>query len=100
MQVASVTTAGRSMRSEIDGWTFEDSKLLVRRSYRGLPGKLHIGYTPHPQDIPFYTCLLEMLADGWELLGPPQSEGWETDGKHHEQWCWWLQRRGAPHKPT
>ena len=29
--------------------------------------------------------ILEMLADGWELLGPPQCETWEADGTRHEQ---------------
>jgi hypothetical protein len=93
MQVATVTTPDRTMRSEIDGWTFEDAALLVRRSHPSSDGKIFIGYTPGPRDIPYYTCILEMLADGWELLGPPQQEGWEADGKHHVQWGWWLQRK-------
>lgn len=93
-QIASVSTSSATVRSEIDGWSFEDSRLLVRRSRESEPYKIFIGYTPGPKDIPRYTTILEMLADGWELLGPPQNETWSTeDGKQHEQWCWWLQRK-------
>jgi hypothetical protein len=92
MQVASVSTHDTSLRSAIDGWTFEDACLLVRRALSWSPGKIFIGDTPSPKDIPLYTCILEMLADGWELLGPPQREEWESDGRRHEQWSWWLQR--------
>ena len=96
MQVASVSTSDPRVRSEIDGWTFEDAALLVRRSAPSRDDKLFIGYTPSPKNIPHYTCILEMLADGWELLGPPQREDWTTDdGQQHVQWSWWLQR-GRP----
>jgi hypothetical protein len=100
MQVASVSTNERTLRSEIDGWTFEDSDLLVHRSGPGPSHKLFIGYTPSPKDIPLYTCILEMLADGWELLGPPQCETWEADGTQHEQWGWWLQRKSPRKVPA
>ena len=98
MQIASVSTNAASLRSEIDGWGFEDANLLVRRSHPSCEGKLFIGYTPSPKDIPHYTCILEMLADGWELLGPPQHETWtvndqDDNTKQHEQWTWWLQRK-------
>jgi hypothetical protein len=108
MQVASVSTRDPTVRSEIDGWTFEDASLLARRSLDSNPhGKIFIGYTPAPKDIPHYGCILEMLADGWELLGPPQREefkqlapGWELLGppqreefKQHVQWSWWLKRK-------
>lgn len=95
IQVASVSTNTATVRSEIDGWSFEDASLLVKRSHSSNEGKLFIGYTPSPKDIPHYTCVLEMLADGWELLGPPQKESWTNDetGKSCEQWCWWLQRK-------
>lgn len=93
MQVASVSTNGATVRSEIEGWTFEDAGLLVKRAHDSNPGKIFIGYTPSPKDIPHYGTVLEMLADGWELLGPPERETWEADGKQHEQWNWWLQRK-------
>ena len=97
MQVATVSTSRPSLRSEIDGWGFEDSSLLVRREDPSNPGKLFIGYTPSPKDIPHYVCILEMLADGWELLGPPEHEAWtnEDDAEKtaHEQWSWWLHRK-------
>jgi hypothetical protein len=97
MQVASVSTSDPTLRSEIDGWTFEDASLLVKRSHDSRPDKIFIGYTPGPKNIPYYGCVLEMLADGWELLGPPQREEWTTEpsapGKRHIQWSWWLQRK-------
>jgi hypothetical protein len=93
MQIANVSTSHPNVRSEIDGWTFEDASLLVRRSHTSNRGKIFIGYTPSPKDIPLYTSILEMLANGWELLGPPTRETWETDGEQHEQWSWWLQRK-------
>jgi hypothetical protein len=98
IQVASVTTSEPTVRNEIDGWTFEDASLLVRRTRPNSGGKLFIGYTPSPKDIPHYGCVLEMLADGWELLGQPQKETWTSDdGKPCEQWSWWLQRK-SPEK--
>jgi hypothetical protein len=101
MQVASVATDRPTVRSEINGWSFEDSALLVRRSSPSSNGKIFIGYTPSPKDIPFYTSILEMLADGWELLGPPEHEEWTTeDGKQHEEWSWWLQRKPQQEVPA
>jgi hypothetical protein len=91
MQVATVLTPDMNVRSEIDGRTYEDSDLLVRRS-RPSSNRIFIGFTPEPHDIPYYTCVLEMLADGWELLGPPQREGCEV----YTQWGWWLQRKSPP----
>lgn len=61
MQVASVMTSRPSLRAEIEGWSFEDSSLAVSP----------IGMTPSPRNIPNYTCVLFMIADGWALLGPP-----------------------------
>lgn len=94
MQVACVSTNRPTVRSEVDGWTFEDASLLVRKTLPSDPHKIFIGYTPSPKpdDIPLYTSVLEMLADGWMLLGPPERETWEADGEQHEQWSWWLQR--------
>lgn len=102
-QIASVSTRDAKVRSEIDGWTFEDAQLLVKRVHSSNPGKIFIGYTPSPKDIPLYTCVLEMLADGWELLGPPQREDWTGDDQlpvQHVQWCWWLQRKRQTRSPA
>ena len=106
IQIASVSTSAGTVRSEIDGWTFEDSSLLVKRAHDSNPHKLFIGYTPSPKNIPHYTTVLEMLADGWELLGPPQREDWTTTDEDdqppvkHEQWCWWLQRKRQTRSPA
>lgn len=107
MQVASVCTARLTLRSEIDGWSYEDSSLLVRRQAPGADmwPPYFIGYTPAPKEIPRYFCILEMLADGWVLLGPPTEEKYENKGESDDevivttQWAWWLTRdraEGAP----
>ena len=98
MQVASVSTRASTLRSEIDGWTFEDASLYVHK-FADHPKRVFIGYTPSPKGIPLYSCVLEMLADGWELLGPPQREEWPasdmpaSDGQPIVLWSWWLQRK-------
>jgi hypothetical protein len=95
MQIASVSTDDGTLRSEIGGWSYEDSSLLVRKSRPSEPYKIFIGYTPSPRanDIPRYTCVLEMLADGWELLGQPLREEYKVEDTEHVQYVWWLQRR-------
>lgn len=94
MQVASVTTERPNLRATLDGWSFEDSNLLVKRSLPSDARKLFIGFTPAPRDIPDYSCILEMLAEGWELLGPPQQQ-FDDDGAPTEEWMWWLQRQSV-----
>lgn len=87
-QIATVSTYGRSIRDEIDGWTIEDSSLLVRKEDPSRPGRIFVGYTGAPRGIPLYGTVFEMLADGWKLLGPPTEatdESWTT-------WEWWLTR--------
>lgn len=93
-QVAYVCTNGPTLRHAIEGWTFEDSDLLVRRADDSHPGRIFIGFTPSPRNIPHYGTVLEMLADGWDLLGPPTEASWTNeDGKKIEQWDWWLTRK-------
>lgn len=90
-QVANVQTDRPTIRGKIDGWTFEDSSLLVRRGHPSESG-IFIGYTPRPKDIPHYGTVLEMLADGWKLLAPPADESWDEDGSRVSQFGWWLTR--------
>jgi hypothetical protein len=87
-QIATVSTRKGDLRSEIDGWTYEDSSLLVRRGDGERPG-IFIGWTPSPRDIPHYGCVLEMLADGWKLLGAPTFDDAPAVGG---EWTWWLTR--------
>lgn len=90
MQVASVTTDEATLRSEIGGWTYEDSALFQNKEWRG---GLFIGYTPSPKNIPQYKCILHMLADKWKLLGPPTREEFKNnDGETIVQYGWWLTR--------
>jgi len=94
MQIAKVWTSREDLRCSIDGWTFEDSSLFVRKAApHGVnPNKIFIGYTPSP-NLPSYGTVLEMLADGWTLLGPPGAMVMKgnpnilVDGYH-----WWLTR--------
>lgn len=95
-QVAAVTTDRPTLRAEIDGWTFEDSDLLVKRSTSADPGKIAVGFTPAPSGIPLYGTILEMLADGWDLLGPPSDESWtNSEGREIPQFTWWLTRKAG-----
>jgi hypothetical protein len=92
-QIASVSTNGQSLRSHIEGWSFEDSDLLVKKFQRSDDLNIFIGYTPSPTNIPYYGTVLEMLADGWLMLGPPIDERWTTEeGLKIDQWGWWLTR--------
>ncbi len=97
MQVASITTTGPSLRAEIEAWTFEDSALFVDRVHESTAPRVHIGYTPSPK-VPCYGTVLEMLANGWQMLAPPtQQESYTSSetGRLVPQWSWWL-TRGAP----
>jgi len=76
MKVLICDTKQSCLRSEIVGWTQEDSNLFVK----GKP----IGYTPSPKyDHP--KTILEALANGWKLLGAPVKET-------PNYWTWWLQK--------
>jgi hypothetical protein len=87
--VANVQTDGHSMRSKIDGTGMEDPRLFVR----GKP----IGLTPSPRCCYLGATVLEMLADGWRLLGPPRDTSFTTEeGKRWEQSEWWLTLEVAP----
>ena len=109
-QVATVSTTNPSMRDEIWGWSFEDSSLFVRKALPSRPNQVFIGYTGAPTNIPSYGTVLEMLADGWRLLGPPQKETIEATVRPgstgfalttvtmgpFDQWVWWLTREVHP----
>jgi hypothetical protein len=77
VQVMVCETREPRMRSEIVGWSMEDSSLYV-------PDK-PIGFTPS-----LFPCvrdpetILQALAEGWRLLGPPQ--------KADDIFEWWLTR--------
>jgi len=93
MQVAAVSTEHASVRSTIDGWTFEDASLFVPKTHPSSQHTIFIGYTPAPKHIPTYGTILEMLADGWKLLGPPTQQSLElANGDPHVSYEWWLTR--------
>ncbi len=79
MKIASVLTKEPNLRSEIIGYTYEDSDLVVA-------GKA-IGLTPAPYPkLPDYDCVLRMIAHGWKLLsGPTTIEA--NEGSFYD---WWL----------
>ena len=74
MIIVAVSTKQDNLRAEIFGWTYEDSDLFI-------PGE-PIGYTPGYRGRQSHKTVLEMIADGYKLLGPPQKIGAE--------WDWWL----------
>lgn len=78
MKVMVVSTYEADLRAEIWGWKEEDSSLYV-------PNK-PIGMTPAPKYSAPGT-VLQALAEGWRLLGPPQIEGHYNEGT---AWDWWL----------
>lgn len=78
MKVLIIETEGGSLRSKAIGWGEEDSDMFA-------PGK-PIGLTPGPIPRSCPETVLEALADGWRLLGPPTR--FESDTR--DDWKWWL----------
>lgn len=86
-----VTTKRPNLRSEICGWTVEDSDLFNS-------GK-SIGFTGNP-DMPAYNInnlftypetVLEAQYHGWKLLAPPTRNVFRNpDGKLIVTYEWWL----------
>lgn len=75
--VMSVSSDGPTLRDEIFGWTTEDPSLYAR-------GKM-IGHTPSARESTPKT-IMEALANGWRLLGPPVMVNDNTT----RYWDWWL----------
>lgn len=69
-KVLSMTTSGRDLRSEVDGWSMEDGDLVVWSSprYPDAP----VGLTPGPIKKYWPKTPLHALGDGWKLLAPPE----------------------------
>lgn len=95
MKILVVSTSSPSMRAEIWGWGYEDSDLYV-------PDQ-PIGFTPSPEmglkalDNPSKEwhpkTILEALANGWKLLGPPQLENARPAyADEDESWAWWMSK--------
>jgi len=87
MKVLIVSTDRADLRSEIWGWTSEDSSKYV-------PNK-PIGLTPGPsydKDIWRPNTILEALAYGWKLLAPPKEYelGTEEEYPNNIAFEWWL----------
>ena len=77
MKVLIVSTSTSSLRSQIQGWSVEDSNLYV-------PNK-PIGFTPGPdynivENSP--KTILESLSYGWKLLAPPKKD------QVNNEWDW------------
>jgi hypothetical protein len=83
MKVMTLSTESPTLRSEVVGWNYEDSDLFVK-------GK-RIGDVPSPV-YEFPATVLEALASGWKLLGPPLLENIRPEYKEDcdELWVWWL----------
>lgn len=75
-----VSTDCPDLRSEIWGWTHEDSNMYV-------PDKM-IGYSPSPSPHISAGTVLEAQFNGWKLLGPP-CRVVSDDAVWYE---WWLVR--------
>ena len=77
--VLTIWTKTCDLRTEALGWNCEDPAKYVR----GKP----IGTTPACGFRHCYATVLEALASGWKLLGPPVPD---EDG-----FSWWLVRDGV-----
>lgn len=72
-------TTHSDLRSEVQGWNCEDSSLYVKDK--------PIGMTPSPTSF-FYKSVLEAMADGWRLMGPPV----RSLINEVEVYDWWLEK--------
>lgn len=85
MQVLVVSTDRASLRDEIWGWSWEDSKCYVHDKPIGLSPSWDRGINrPEP------TTVLQALAEGWKLLSAPAKYTYSVSGQ--EWWEWWLTR--------
>lgn len=80
-KVLTVSTGRCSMRSDIEGWTFEDGgavheafcqRIGTENEYDHLVdvpvGLINGGR----RNFPYYPTVLHAIGDGWKLLAPPQ----------------------------
>lgn len=70
----------QSLRSDVQSWSCEDGDMYQHNK--------HIGLTGSPDQFYFFKTVLEAIANGWTLLGPPTEI--ETNG--HSMYVWWLVR--------
>lgn len=71
-------TTHATIRSEVWGWTVEDTDCFI-------PNK-PIGYSGHPKENYMYTTVFEALYHGFRLLAPPTRNIVNTT----VSWEWWL----------
>ena len=90
MKVLILNTSEPSLRSEVWGWGYEDSSLYVPNKPIGFTPSLRSGLKK--QELAEYSpkTVLEALANGWKLLGTPQSESITVGDDKEEAWTWWL----------
>ncbi len=85
--VLSMGTTSPDLRSEVESWGSEDPRLYVH----GKPIGLTPGTYKSPDCPRHYKTVLEAMADGWKLLGPPSSAPIvNSDGETFPQYDWWL----------
>ena len=79
-------TESPTLRSEVEGWSYEDISLIDPSK----PIGLSLGWSPR-QPRPQFTCVAFALVAGWKLMGPPTSYEFQTDNGLKTCWTWWLQ---------
>ena len=78
MKILIMDTISPTLRSNIVAWDIEDSGLYVSNE--------PIGLTPSPNANKYaYDTILEAIAEGWELMGPPVKIG-------KNYYTWWLKK--------
>lgn len=97
----SVQTESESFRSEIVGWNSIVSGLAIylkERSRDGYDSK-KIGQVSDSEENPIkYRRILEVLADGWELLSPPLIRWRIQDKEKIKEVDWMFVRHASPLK--
>lgn len=96
-----MTTSNNSLRSEVQGWSWEDPS-EVRKAYLDRIGGPH--EYPHQNEVPVglirsghhinYPTVLHAMGDGWKLMSPPSKYELILDdgNKKMDQFEWWLSK--------
>lgn len=96
-KVLIVTTERSSMRSDIQGWTFENGNDVIEAFTKRIGTEFEY---EHINEIPVgmiggtykayaicYKTVLHAIGDGWKLLAPPQEY---KESNLQTMYEWWL----------
>ena len=83
-KVLILSTKGNGLRSEAEGWSWEDGDSVFNQS-------VEVGYFGSGP-IKYYKTPLHAIGDRWNLLAPPSEYMCEygDDGKQTKMYEWWF----------